>query len=215
MKDIAIYGAGGLGREIACLLRHLTESAGQNWNLIGFFDDGVPAGTPVSHFGYVLGGIREVNEWPTELNLVLCFGSPNTLRKISGLIRNPAIIFPNIIAANFKIGDPETFKIGMGNIIQRNCAVTSDCTIGDFNLFNGGVILGHDVTVGNCNVFMPGTRIAGEVNIGNECQFGAMSFVRQCLTVPDRVILSPLSPLLTRPRPDSLYMGNPAKLVKL
>ena len=39
MKDIAIYGAGGFGREVACLLRRINEQAPQ-WNLRGFFDDG-------------------------------------------------------------------------------------------------------------------------------------------------------------------------------
>lgn len=27
MKDIAIYGAGGFGREVACLLRRINEQA--------------------------------------------------------------------------------------------------------------------------------------------------------------------------------------------
>ena len=40
MKDIAIYGAGGFGREVACLLRRINEQA-PKWNLIGFFDDDI------------------------------------------------------------------------------------------------------------------------------------------------------------------------------
>ncbi|MDR1459358.1 MAG: serine acetyltransferase, partial [Bacteroidales bacterium] len=44
MKDIAIYGAGGLGREIACLIRHINENE-PTWNLIGFFDDGKAKGS--------------------------------------------------------------------------------------------------------------------------------------------------------------------------
>ena len=40
MKDIAIYGAGGLGREVACLIRMINESKEiPEWNFIGFFDD--------------------------------------------------------------------------------------------------------------------------------------------------------------------------------
>ena len=41
MKDIAIYGAGGFGREVACMIKHINESADEPiWNLVGFFDDG-------------------------------------------------------------------------------------------------------------------------------------------------------------------------------
>ena len=38
MKDIAIYGAGGFGREVACLLNAINANDAI-WNLIGFFDD--------------------------------------------------------------------------------------------------------------------------------------------------------------------------------
>ena len=37
MKDIAIYGAGGFGREVACLIGHIIESDGPKWNIVGFF----------------------------------------------------------------------------------------------------------------------------------------------------------------------------------
>lgn len=40
LKDIAVYGAGGFGREIACLIRLINESLEEpKWNFIGFFDD--------------------------------------------------------------------------------------------------------------------------------------------------------------------------------
>ena len=54
MKKIAIYGAGGFGREVACLLNKINEVK-LTWELIGFFDDGLAIGTEVSHFGNVLG----------------------------------------------------------------------------------------------------------------------------------------------------------------
>ena len=38
MKDIAIYGAGGFGREVACLIKRINEKA-PTWNFIGFFDN--------------------------------------------------------------------------------------------------------------------------------------------------------------------------------
>lgn len=214
MKDIAIYGAGGLGREVACLLNRINTEVEPTWNLVGFFDDGKQIGEPVSHFGKVLGGMNELNAWPTKLNVVLCFGAPTTLAKVSNLITNPKIDFPNIIAPDFEISDPSTFKIGKGNIITTHCGVSTNVSIGDFNLLNGSVAFGHDVKTGNHNVFMPGVRISGEVTIGSRCLFGAGSFIKQVLVIPDDVTLSPLSALLTRPKQGSLYMGNPATRIK-
>ena len=39
MKDIAIYGFGGFGREVACVIQAINEIE-PTWNLVGFFDDG-------------------------------------------------------------------------------------------------------------------------------------------------------------------------------
>ena len=38
MKDIAIYGAGGFGREVASLIKRINRIENQ-WNFVGFFDD--------------------------------------------------------------------------------------------------------------------------------------------------------------------------------
>ena len=57
MNDIAIYGAGGFGREVACLLKLINEQK-PTWNLVGFFDDGKEFGYK-TEYGSVLGGIKE------------------------------------------------------------------------------------------------------------------------------------------------------------
>lgn len=213
MKDIAIYGAGGLGREIASSL-NLFVPEGEPRRLVGFFDDGKQIGEPISHFGKCLGGINELNAWPTPIEVALCFGNGITSKTVCSKIINPNVSFPNLISRDFSISDKLTFKIGKGNIITGGCTVTTNITIGDFNLLNGSVVFGHDVHIGSYNTFMPGCRISGEVTIGDCCLFGSMSFVKQCLTIGNNVHLSPLSPLLTNPKDDSLYIGNPAKIFK-
>ena len=51
MKDIAIFGAGGLGKEVACLVNKINEQE-PTWNMIGFFDDNPDLkGKIISHFG--------------------------------------------------------------------------------------------------------------------------------------------------------------------
>ncbi len=213
VKDIAIYGAGGLGREVASTLNSFFPE-NKPRRLVGFFDDGKQTGEPISHFGKCLGGINELNAWPAPIEVALCFGDGNTSKKVFSKIKNPNVSFPNLIYQDFSIADKKTFKIGKGNIITGRCGVTANVTIGDFNLLNGGVVFGHDARVGSYNTFMPGCRISGEVTIGNCCLFGSMSFVKQCLKIGDNVRLSPLSPLLTNPKDDSLYIGNPAKKFK-
>ncbi len=215
MRDIAIYGAGGFGREVASMIGLINTLEPNSWNLIGFFDDGKNIGEKVSHFGEVLGNINDLNAWPTRLCIVLCIGSPKTMKLIKEKITNPNVIFPNIIHPNFVVNDALTFSIGEGNVIKGHCTATCDVTIGNFNVFNGFVNIGHDVSIGDYNVMMPGARISGEVSIGSLNLIGADSFIKQQLKVGEGVTLSPLSALLTKPKNNSLYIGNPAKIFKI
>ena len=213
MKDIAIYGAGGFGREVACLINEI-NSFHKVWNLIGFFDDGKKKEERVSSFGKILGGLEDLNTWNKELAIVLCFGNPNVLRRVRENISNTYIDFPNLISPDFIIRDETSLKIGEGNIIKGHCVLTTEIKIGDFNIFNGNVMIGHDVNIGSYNILMPGVRVSGEVNIGNQNLLGAGCFIKQQLSVGDKITISPLSALLTKPKNGCTYIGNPAKLFK-
>lgn len=213
MQKIAIYGAGGFGREVACLLNIINKRE-PTWDFIGFFDDGRYKGEQVSHFGPVLGGIDELNNWEEKLAVAIAIGSPKTIKSIVEKIKNDRIYFPNIIHPSFVIVDVQTFTIGHGNIIQGGCYVSCDVCIGDFNVLNGAVVIGHDANVGNYNVFMPDIRISGGVHIGECNLFGVGSIVLQEIKIENGVRLGAGSVLMTKPKENSLYMGNPAKIFK-
>ena len=135
MKDIAIYGAGGFGREVACLIKRINEQQ-PTWNLIGFYDDNeLLRNKPISHFGICHGGINELNNYPNELAVVIAIGNSIVVKNVVDRITNKHISFPNIIHPNFNISDKESFQIGYGNIIQGGCSVTCSVSIGNFNDF--------------------------------------------------------------------------------
>lgn len=214
MKKIAIYGAGGFGREIACLLNKINETE-PTWDLVGFFDDGISIGREVSHFGKVLGGINELNAWPEELAIAFAIGDSKIIKNLVSKITNANIQYPNIIAPTVYFADPETFIIGKGNIIQKHCSFSCDVTIGDFNVMDGADVFGHDDVVGSFNTFMPAMRISGEVTIGDSNFFGVGSIILQQIKVGNNIRLGAGSVLIRKPKDGYLYMGNPAKKVEL
>lgn len=213
MKDIAIFGAGGFGKEIACMIKSLNEN-GADWNLVGYFDDGKKKGLQISNYGKVLGGITEINSYPNELALVIAIGNPKSLRGVLERITNPKIYYPNLIAPDFVIVDPENFSIGEGNIIQGGCLASCDVSIGNFNILNGDIVMGHDSKIGNFNVIMPDIRISGEVTIGEGNLIGVGSIILQQIKVGNNVHLGAGAVLMTKPKDGCTYLGNPAKLFK-
>lgn len=211
MRDIAIFGAGGFGRELACLI-NLKNKEKPIWNLIGFFDDNPALVGTCNEYGIILGGKDSLNSWAKPISVLMAIGSGSTVKKIVEKIHNQMVDYPNFIYKS-SYSDENNVKIGRGNIIINthfSCAVT----IGDFNMTNGSVVFGHDDVIGNYNTFMPGVRVSGEVKVGNECFFGVGSIVLQQLKIGNRVKLGAGSVMMTKPKDDSIYIGNPAKLFK-
>lgn len=211
VKKIAIYGAGGLGREVAGGIQRINNSGKDNWELVGFYDDAIEQGTVISHYGTVLGGMDELNAVTEPIALAIAVGTPKSRKMIYERITNQNIYFPNLIAPSFRILDSLTFRIGEGNIIQDNCSVTCDVEVGSFNVLNGSNAMGHDVKVGDFNVMMPGVRMSGEAQVGNCNLFGADSVVLQRIKIGDNVTLGAGSVLMTKPKDGFTYIGVPAK----
>lgn len=213
MRNIAIYGFGGFGREIACLINQINEIKPE-WQLVGFFDDGVPAGS-TNRYGKVLGNLVVLNSLSEELSVVIAIATPKSLRKVAEGITNPKIQFPNIFAPNTNFFDTNSLTIGKGNLFFFGCRLSCDVQIGDFNLMNGAVSLGHDVKLGSYNVLGPSTRISGDCTIGDENFFGVNSVVLQGLSVGYNTRIGAGSVVMRNTHDDFLYVGNPAKKIIL
>lgn len=213
MKDIAIYGAGGFGREVACLINAINEVE-QKWNFIGFFDDGLEKGSE-NIFGKILGGIEELNSWNKELNIVFSIANPEILKEVVENVHNDNILFPNLVAPNVNFLHKDSLQIGQGNILFFGTRVSCEVKIGNFNLLNGFVSLGHDVTIGDFNVLGPMVRLSGNVTINDENFFGVQSIVLQGLKMGNKTKVGANSVIIRNTKDETLYMGNPATRVKI
>lgn len=214
MKDIVIYGAGGFGREIACLLRLINESEEDaQWNFIGFLDDNEALwGTECTH-GKIIGGADWLNQYDKPLSVAIAVGSPGAVSAIVGRIKNPLVEFPNLYAPSVTFLDKDTLEIGQGNIFCSNCFVSCNVIIGNFNLFNGYIPIGHDAKIGDCNVVMPSSNISGGVVLGNGNFLGVQSVVLQYVKIGNNTRIGANSVVMRKTKDGFLYIGNPAKRV--
>ena len=213
MKDLLIYGFGGLGHEVACVINHINVIK-PTWNLLGYIDDGVTPGTSCK-YGKVLGDINTLNAWNTPVCVAIAIGSPKYLEEVSSKIVNPIVEFPNIIAPNVFYFDRDAVEIGKGNIITFGCRFSCNTHIGDFNIMDGCVSLGHDSILGNYNMFFPEVRISGQTSIGNKNYFGSRSFAAQCLKIGNENRFGAGTYILRKIKDGGLYIGNPAKKISI
>lgn len=212
MKDIAIYGFGGFGKEAACVLRSI-NALSPTWNIIGFFDDGVPSGTE-NRYGKVLGDINTLNNYSSELSVIMAIANPDILEKIYSSVTNKLISFPNIIAPNITFYDRASLQMGIGNIIIYGSRLSCDIKLGNFNICNSSTYIGHDVNIGNFNVFQPETRLSGGVTVGDKNLFGTRSTVVQYIKIGSNTHIGSGSMVLRKTQDGFLYYGNPAKKIE-
>ena len=213
MKDIAIFGAGGYGREIACLINRVNHHKANEdkWNLVGFFDDAPELKGTRNEYGEVLGGMDVLNAWEKPLSLVIAIGNPSIIELVTGKIKNNHIDFPNLIDPGVDFMDPKNVKMGYGNVICTRCTISTNVTFGNFNLLNVATGVGHDAVLGNYNVVMPNVNISGGVEIGNANLLGVKSTILQYLKVGDHVILGAGGLLMRNAKSGNLYFGIPAE----
>lgn len=212
MKDIAIYGTGGLGREISCLIDIINQN-NTKWNLIGFFDDRKPVGTQVENSS-IIGGIDIINNYPHDLDVVIAIGNSSAIKSVASSINNDKISFPNIISPDLLVYNSiKNLSIGKGNLICPRSLISTKVHIGSFNLFNAMFTAGHDTTIGDYNVFMPSVNVSGNANIGNENFFGVKSTILQGINIGNNTRVGASSVIMRDTKDNNLYMGNPATIM--
>lgn len=133
MKNIAIYGAGGLGREVACLLNRINSLTKPTWHLTGFFDDAQQPGTS-NEYGPILGNINTLNAHPSPPAIIIAIGSPAIVAKIHSQITNPLIDYPNIIAPEAipYLNNKHLFNAHFSKYVQRRWLYSADMSFEEF-----------------------------------------------------------------------------------
>lgn len=175
-ETLAIVGAGGFGREVAQLIYAINES-NSRWDLVGFFDTHIPAGTEIMGIP-VLGDNYKLLDSKNIDNIVIAVGSPFALHAYEKLTLNLNKKLPNLLHPSVEINFNHN-SIGYGNIFTFGFFMTVNVKIDNLNIFNTRVTLGHDVKIGSANVFQPNVQVSGHVVIGNQNQFGMNSSVLQ------------------------------------
>jgi sugar O-acyltransferase (sialic acid O-acetyltransferase NeuD family) len=207
-KKIAIYGGGGLGREVLSMLHALSE-----WEVTGFYDDGMDKGTVIKQLP-VLGGVEDLLLAKEPVNIVLAFGNPSVKMQLAARLQsNNQIHFPVLIHPHAVIQDKLSIRLGRGTIITAGVVFTTDIEIGEHVLINLNTTVGHDVHMGDCSSVMPGVNIAGEVTIGKGVLIGSGANILNGLHIGDHCRIGAGSVVTKSVASGKTVVGIPARPV--
>lgn len=209
MKDIAIYGAGGFGRETALLIKQINR-VHEQWNIVGFFDDGKSKGVVVD--GYpVLGGINEAKISAKALMISIAIANPSVRKNIVEGIGKERTRFPSLIHPSADLGDVKRNSIGYGCIVTAANIITTNVHIGNFSIVNLMCTIGHDVTLGDFTSIMPGCSLSGSIRGGDQIFIGTGARILPDIQIGEGAIIGAGAVVTKNVKPFDKVVGVPAR----
>lgn len=203
MKDIYIYGAGGMAKSIFSTAQIL------NYNILGFIDDTKNQNNLKLFDKPILKQVPK-NE---NINLIVGVGDCNIRKNIIdklSLIKNInfiSIIHPSAIISKYS-------KIGIGVYIGINSIIDINSNINNFSIINNCSIINHDVNIGKYCHIAPNVAIAGNVNIGDLSWIGIGSCIKEKINIGNNVLIGAGSVVVKNIQNNAIVYGNPAKIRK-
>lgn len=208
---LAIYGSGGLGKEVLELAKQV-HAVSSKWDEILFVDD---VTTETSLFGYKIFSFEKIINMykDNEIEFVIAVGEPETRKLLWTKVKHAGYKLTALIHPNVFITDRT--KVGDGSIICSGVFISCDVDMSENVYVQALAAIGHDCKIGAHSVISSFTSLGGSCTVG-ECSFVAMSVpVKEKTNIGSNSIVG-LGSVVLRDIPDNVVaLGNPARAMRV
>ena len=185
MKELIIIGAGSVGGHIAININDYLIG----YKLLGFLDDD-PEKIGSNIFDLpVLGPINDISQKKyRKASVVIGIAFPQTKKKISEKLKfKGSFHYPSLISRRAWIS--KKVHIGIGSIIYPGVSVNYGSKINEFVVVNMNCAIGHDCTIGSYTSLAPGVNLAGHTSIGPCAEIGIGASTIQNIAIGSHCII--------------------------
>ncbi len=194
LQNIAIYGAGGFGKEVKGML----DLQPKHFIFAGYFDD------------YKEGVEKVKNE--NYDDVLFCIAAPSIRSEKVNSWKNKTVLFTSLVSPDVVLH--KSVVIGKGSVICAGAKLTVDISIGQFVIINLNATIGHDVTIGDFSSIMTSVNISGDVKIGKRVFVGSGATILQGLTIGDDVIIGAGAVVTSHIPSNVTVVGVPGRIIK-
>lgn len=211
MKDLVIFGTGGLAREFHELVEDINAEA-REWNFLGFLDGDAQRHGGEIHGCEILGGV----EWLKgrgPVAVVIGIGSPATKYKVTReIVSARHITFATLFHPSARVG--RRVHVGAGTVISAGSILTTDIIVGRHVTINLACTVGHDALLEDFVTVAPSVNVSGAVSVGEGADLGTGSRIIQGVSVGPWSVVGAGAVVVRDVTANTTAVGIPAKSIK-
>lgn len=210
---LIVYGAGGLARETAWLVKRLEERGGTA-RFKGYIVSDLSTLGSTDSVDEVLGDESWLEENPNLL-VAIGIGTPGPRREIGkkmleklGAEKMPALVDPSVVH------DEENNTLEPGVVVTAGCILTTNVVVERFAFINLDCTVGHEAIIGEGAVLNPSVNVSGGVKMGKGVMVGTGAQILQYLTIGDGAMIGAGAVVTKDVAAGETVVGVPARPLK-
>lgn len=214
MKNIVIFGAGGLGREAAIMIGSINEKNPSKYNLLGFVVDscyfkentyinGVPL---IGDFEWLLKNKENVS-------CVIALGNSIARKETFCRLKEHGVRIETIISPEVYV-DPSCY-VGEGSYVGYRVVLSVNSHFGKGTFINTDTIIGHDTNCGEFVSIGPRVSIGGNCIIENLTEIGGGAYIVPKRKIGENSKIAAGSVVFSHVKKNTHVLGNPARKIEL
>jgi sugar O-acyltransferase (sialic acid O-acetyltransferase NeuD family) len=207
MKDIIIFGAGGLGQEVLWNIETL-NSIKKEWNVIGFSSE-LEIEIGKEFHGYEIFKPEDVK----VKYAALAFADPINKERFHKKYKDRNFIWPNLIHPDVLATMKVTYD-GEGIIIFARNTLMPCSKIKSFTYMNVNCVIGHDTVIDEYVSIAPGALVMGNCTIGKSTYIGVGAATREKIHIGNYCFIGANAAVISDIPDYSVAAGCPAKVIK-
>lgn len=214
MKDIVLYGSGGMALEVVQLLEDINEIE-PTWNILGYIDDfrgGQGENNPVVN-GYKILGTREIiGDFDPAVYWVIAVSNPQAKREIHDALAPYGLRYATLIHPTAKIS--KNVSLGEGTIVSYGCIASVNAVLENHIYLNMRTVIGHDTVIKSFTTCLIDCIVAGGVIIGEGVLLGSNCVIKEKKTIGNNSKISMGAAVFFDVDDNVVVMNRPPKSMK-
>jgi acetyltransferase EpsM len=201
MKKLAIFGAGGAGREVAEWAR---ECGYKSVTLVVddvFFTNANINGFPCTPFSQMV-----IKEFTWLVVIADSLLREAIVKKLENQAEFATLIHPTARTQSISL-------IGEGVLVGPYAVVSNHVTIGRHVFINSNSYIGHDGIINDYVTISPYAVILGNCKIESHVFLGANSSIKEGTTISSGAVIG-MGTVVINDLSNGVYVGNPAKKLR-